>query len=312
MFTASKNRAFTLVELLVVIAIVGILIALLLPAVQSAREAARRTTCQNNLRQIGIAILAHHSSQGRFPTGGWGYVWTGDPDRGSGRHQPGGWAFQILPYLEQTSLQDLGRGEVPRAKRELAAQVATTPVASLNCPTRRPLALYPYGGSHEVRNAEPADQVFKTDYAANAGDLVVGGLGPETTDEVDSGIYDWGNASDATGVFYPRSEVRIPKITDGTTHTYLVGEKRCLLDGYDWGDDQHAFLGHGNDTARYTSLDLPPARDGEERGHKQFGSAHIAGFYVAFADGGVRLIAYDIDPELHRRFGNRADGLLTK
>ena len=102
--------------------------------------------------------------------------------------------------------------------------------------------------------------------------------------------------------------MKISRVSDGTSQTYLVGEKRCLLDGYDWGDDQHAFLGHGNDTARYTSLDLPLAADGEERGHKQFGSAHSSGCYFAFADGSVKLMTYDLDPEVHRRHGNRADG----
>ncbi len=302
------QRAFTLVELLVVIAIIGILVALLLPAVQSAREAARRATCQNNLRQLAVAMHSHHAAHGRFPSGGWGYVWTGDADRGSDRRQPGGWAFSILPFLEQATLEALGRGEPEAKKRELAAEVATTPIASLNCPSRRALALYPYGGSHEVRNAEPTPLVFKTDYAASAGDLVIGNLGPESLADAVNGNYDWANTASATGVFYPRSEIRIAKILDGTSQTYLVGEKRCLLKGYDWGDDQHAFLGHGNDTARYTSLDLPLAPDGPQPGHKQFGSAHVAGSYFAFADGAVRLVTYDVDPQAHRRGGHREDG----
>ncbi len=306
------SRAFTLVELLVVIAIVGILVALLLPAVQAAREAARRAACQNNLHQVATAMHSHHSARRHFPSGGWGYVWTGDPDRGSGRQQPGGWAFSILPYVEQATLKQLGKGHSLSEKRRLAALVAETPVASLNCPSRRSLGLYPYGGSHEVRNAEPTESVFKTDYAASAGDIVVGDLGPETLADAENGAYDWRDYDEATGIFYPRSEVKISRISDGSSQTYLVGEKRCLVNGYDWGDDQHAFLGHGNDTARYTSLDLPLAVDGEERGHKQFGSAHASGCYFAFADGAVKLMTYDLDPEVHRRYGNRSDGDITQ
>ena len=107
----------------------------------------------------------------------------------------------------------------------------------------------------------------------------------------------------------PRSEVTIAGITDGSSNTYLVGEKRCLLDGYDWGDDQHAFLGHGNDTARYTSLDLPIVPDGRAAGHRQFGSAHPGGCHFAMGDGAVRLMSYETDPEIHRRTGTRAEGL---
>ena len=86
-----RRSGFTLVELLAVVAIIGLLVGLMLPAIQSAREAARRTTCGNNLKQLAVACLEYDESQRHFPSGGWGYQWNGDPDPGLGPPQPGGW-----------------------------------------------------------------------------------------------------------------------------------------------------------------------------------------------------------------------------
>src|SRR6185436_17064943 len=104
------RRGFTLVELLVVIAIIGILIALLLPAVQAAREAARVAQCKNNLRQSGLAAQSHLAAYKTFPTGGWGWSWVGDADRGNGINQPGGWVYNVLPFIEGGSIRNLGKG----------------------------------------------------------------------------------------------------------------------------------------------------------------------------------------------------------
>ena len=91
-----------------VVAGVVIALLLLLPAAQSVREAARRTQCQNNLKQIGLGFLHHHDVHRHFPTGGWGSAWQGEPDRGFGESQPGGWIYNILPYVEQQGIRDLG------------------------------------------------------------------------------------------------------------------------------------------------------------------------------------------------------------
>src|ERR1700743_1149494 len=104
------SRGFTLVELLVVIAIIGILVALLLPAIQAAREAARRNQCKNNLKQLALGCLLHESTQKYLPSGGWNDRYTSDANRGYGGQQPGGWYYNILAYIEEQSLRDLGKG----------------------------------------------------------------------------------------------------------------------------------------------------------------------------------------------------------
>src|SRR5262245_8528822 len=106
----ARRTGFTLIELLVAIAIIGVLVALLLPAVQRVRETANRVKCANNLKQISLAILNHQVTCRRLPSDGWGWLWIGDPDRASNRKQPGGWIYNILPYLEQSQLHALGVG----------------------------------------------------------------------------------------------------------------------------------------------------------------------------------------------------------
>ena len=139
----ARRSGFTLIELLIVIAIIAVLMTILVPAVQNAREAARVTECKNNLRQMGIGFQQHLNKQGYFPTGGWGWHWIGDPDKGYDEFQPGAWTYNILTYIEQDNLRQMGRRLTGAEKSAALAQVLSTPVTVFSCPTRRAAQLLP-------------------------------------------------------------------------------------------------------------------------------------------------------------------------
>jgi prepilin-type N-terminal cleavage/methylation domain-containing protein/prepilin-type processing-associated H-X9-DG protein len=316
-----SKQAFTLVELLVVIAIIGILIALLLPAIQAAREAGRRMQCVNNLKQIGQGSSTHLNEIGTFPAGGWGWYWCGDPDRGFRGRQPGGWLYNITPFVELKTVHDMGKNGNQKG-RTLTAQ---SPVGFLNCPSRRPGILYPYGGSTQIVNIDKSITVVaKSDYAGCGGDTYTGFTSGGPTGGSPS-IYSTGDSwpeatwraqkygdpdsSSVNGVFYVHGFAKIKDIIDGTSHTYLAGEKYLNPDNYfgsDTDNDQPWCQGYDIDTIRW-SFD-PPLRD--RRGatyESRFGSAHPTSFNMVFCDGSVHSISFEINPESHRRLGNRKD-----
>lgn len=327
----APRRGISLVEVLVVVAIVGLLVALLLPAVQATREAGRRTACAMHLKQLALACLTHEQAQGFLPTGGWGGAWTGDPDRGFGVRQPGGWAFNLLPFVEQSPLRDLGRGLTDAAaKGDAAVTRLQTPLSVFTCPTRRGATLWPLDAGKNPRPlnvvAVPTDvvrrpaTVARGDYAANMGSGTFptnryrSGGSPATVAEGDASPEaawqaDYGPPTD--GLVFRRSRVRLKEITDGSSGTYLVGEKYVNPVGLALGtsddDDQCLFSGHDRDVLR-VGLG-PPCRDraGFEPTSISFGSSHPGSCGMALADGSVTAVDYEIDAPVFRARASRND-----
>lgn len=302
----------TIIEVLVAIAVLSLLIALLLPAVQAARESARKTQCQNNLKQLALAMANHDSARGHFPSNGWGFAWIGDPDRGTGKDQPGGWVYNLLDFLDQENLRNLGTDGTIAEKRTALGDLIETPLTIVDCPSRPGGILSPANPLVKPRNAEYRAYVAKSDYAVNEGDWISDTRGgPLTLSQGDGGGYPWKDLRNATGVCFQRSRVRSSWLRDGASQTYLLGEKYVSTKGYqtyqDPGHDQSLFSGVDLDLNRWT-ID-PPLQDSDMAAERRFGSVHSGGCYLAFCDGSVKFINYDINPDVHRRLGNRKDGM---
>jgi prepilin-type N-terminal cleavage/methylation domain-containing protein len=352
-----SKRGFTLVELLVVIAIIGVLVALLLPAIQAAREAARRTDCKNRLKQMGLAIQNHATTLRVFPTGGVGvypdianFVTGGRPN---GPDKQGlNWCYQILPYLEQGAIQGL--------TTQIALQAQTIPMYV--CPSRRSVS-----EAKSVAANIGDQQVFLIDYAAATpctDDCIAGTAGcvtpvrynprdssPLTRDGyMKNQLSFWGGKSGEVagvvakdGQIYDGVIVRTPwdyasktfkdtsrpvkfgQITDGTSHTFLLGEKYLRLDLYSGGsksDDKGWIDGWDPDAIRSTCFqpyadsdgagsqfqpqNSPSDLFGMDRDVYYFGSAHPSGFNGIFADSSVRQLSYEVDVVLFNALGTRA------
>jgi prepilin-type N-terminal cleavage/methylation domain-containing protein len=295
------RSGFTLVELLVVIAITSVLLAMSLPAVQSAREAARRAECKNNLKQLALGALNHHDAQGHFPTGGWGWYWVGDADRGYGRNQPGGWIYNVLTYCEEAAMHDIPSDGMPeelsRVQRVGAAQLIQSPLTIVNCPSRRATQVFPLtanaGGSIGFFNSITPHFAGRSDYAANSGHVYCEwpnfnlGKGPESYSDakVWTANRSWGGeqprllvtlsgSSTMSGISFERSKVPMRQVTDGLSQTYLIGERHIPQANYetgtDMGDNETWCTGFNNDNYRKTGrldgdqiVELGPANDAQ-------------------------------------------------
>jgi prepilin-type N-terminal cleavage/methylation domain-containing protein/prepilin-type processing-associated H-X9-DG protein len=337
-FRRSRPAGVTLVELLVVVAIIATLVALLLPAVQSARESARVMQCRNNLRQIGVAAAQHIAQQQHFPTGGWGWGWIGDPDRGADFHQPGGWVFNVLPYLEQISLYSQQAGLSGAARSTAGAKLVSTALPVFQCPSRRPAVGYPHwrtslGYLSAVGTvAVGAATAAKSDYAANGGDRIfsphIVGLwknhcwnedcGPATLPSDDelraaNQAANRNPGPQPTGVVFVMSAIAPASVRDGLSYTLFAGEKSLNPDWYTtgWcgGDNEAMYVGVNAETVRLARANTPPLQD--TRGVAStlaFGSAHGGQFGAVFCDGSVRMIPYTVEGTVYGQLANRRDG----
>jgi prepilin-type N-terminal cleavage/methylation domain-containing protein/prepilin-type processing-associated H-X9-DG protein len=358
-----STRAFTLVELLVVIAIIGILVALLLPAIQAAREAARRTQCRNNLKNIGLAIHNLADTYKYFPTGGTSpnpaiYNYLRDtktqPNKAlregpaNGPLEQGlGWMFQILPYLEEGSVQSIVQQN----------DLQQIPIPLYNCPSRRGVTFHPQSLVSLVDYAaavagparsEVGDAVFNllladsSYFKSRQADFFWGcpgcGAGEgrglnDLKDKYEAGktpIFrgiiqrsDWVAASPLTNGYHIgfMPKMTYAKITDGTSKTMLAGDKWVHVSQYlgpldQTADDKGWADGWDFDTLRSTLLqprsdneDPPiPPNDPQDIGNYQFGSAHPGGINALMADGSVTGMSFDVDIETFNRLGSRQDG----
>ena len=311
-----RRSAFTLVELLVVIAIIGILVALLLPAVQAAREAARRTLCVNNLKQIGLGIINHNTSHDEYPTGG-AEPWHDQGGEDSLYGKGYGWMVQILPYIEDTALQNISKG-YGEGDRALDLQVRKTPVSMYFCPSRRQnivrvvpasaedcsqgCALNDYAGATPANSLDPARPSHEPWYwqGVTHGKVVRG--------KKYYGVIARTIASPAC---------RDKDIIDGHSNTMMVSEKRVYINRYkigDWHDDIGWTDGWDPDIMRYTGY--PPAPDINQGAPNDpggvigyhFGAAHSSAINAVFADGHVAQIAYVVDLVIFNAMGDRRDG----
>lgn len=298
------RKGFTLIELLVVMAIIGILVSLLVPAVQKVRAAAAATQCTNNLKQIALGTLNHHETFGFFPQGG------GDPgstisppsgDNPAKRLQWFSWTYHILPYIEQVNVHRL----IPTVTLQQDITTVAGGSAALSkldqslipiyyCPARRPVQ-----GFHTV------DSIC--DYAANTG-----------SNGTDGAII----ANNGTAYY----KVKITRdITDGASNTMLIGERRVNLASLDSGldcYDNEACFRPGSDGDVLRRGAVGPELDMNDinlatsiscgyfggNGILQFGSSHHGSMIAALCDGSVRRVNYMVDPTVFKNFCMRADG----
>jgi len=286
----SARPAFTLIELLVVIAIIGVLVGLLLPAVQQAREAARRTACSNNMKQLGLALHNYaHNHRERLPTG-----WVGELENGEihGDEGPGwGWASQLLPFMEENNIYDgmnfnVAIGDASNA----AARVAV--ISTFLCPSDSfgTEKTFTVDGVTLARSNYPG--MFGSEHMAH-----------EDHDDDDEGV----EASEGNGTFVANTGldkgIYFRHFTDGLSKTIAVGERDSRLDGSVW-----IGMVEGIDEAASRVVGFGEHMFNEGGHFDDFYSQHPGGMNVVFADGHVAFLSDSMDEATFQAMSSRAGG----
>jgi prepilin-type N-terminal cleavage/methylation domain-containing protein len=309
---------WSLVELIVVMAIVAVLLCVVVVAVQGAREASRKTVCQNHLRQIGLAVQSHVTSRQYFPTNGWGWRLIPDAQLHQRGGQAGGWLFQLLPYVELKSLHDLGVfSQTPAVTLERKHRLLRTPVAIFNCPSRSVPTFIPQRRvpGFYVNLPEPPELVASADYAVNGGTFSIfpqnhpSGDGVTQMDKPYLDAFPWPAHDQSNGVSFLHGRFRPADILRGSSNVLWAAERYIRFDWEtefdDGGNDQSMYSGQCSDTIRFTGR--PPISNRNLGVRTQFGSSHSAEVVGVMLDGSVQGFAFEIDESVFRAVGRRHD-----
>ena len=290
-FSSRSRRGFTLIELLVVIAIIAVLIALLLPAVQQAREAARRTQCKNNLKQLGVALHNYHDTSNGLPPG-WIGVTSGLSDIYG--MNAWGWCSRVLPQIDQSPLYN----QINFSSRMDSPANATqrvTPIAAFRCPS-------------DV--APGTSWTIQTTSGMNLVDMAVANyVGVFGISNIDNCVGAPNSPCLGEGAFFQNSNVSFRDFTDGLSNTIAVGEHKTRRDnGFNWTSTWAGVAANGAD-AIVRILGTTDHTPNATANHiDDFSSYHVGGAHFLMGDGSVRFVSTNIDLGVYQHLATRGAG----